>query len=191
MLKQILKFKEAILYSILIFGGFVWVLMQIIPQVTDLIRTEKKIKARTIELAKVSAKLEKIREEQRANQVIEEERVKLIYKSDIKFESGETEYLLMVDDIINMAKDNGAKIYTIDYNYDPQSDNIVSQSGGRYLGCQITLALIASYSQIKNLLIDFIKYPYLITLNEINIEPYPKDKNTLLGVIKLTIYSEQ
>lgn len=190
MLKQILKFKEAILYSVLIFGGFVWLLMQIIPQITDLINTEKKIKARTVELEKVSAKLEKIKEEQLSNKKEEEDRVKLIYKSDIKFDNGETEYLLMVDDVINIVKDNGLKLYNIDYNYDLPSDDIVSQSGGRYLGCQLTLSLVGSYNQIKNLLIDIIKYPYLISLNDVEVESYQKDKNTLISIIKLTLYAE-
>ncbi|MBR1754530.1 hypothetical protein IJ732_06815 [bacterium] len=191
MLKQILKFKEAILYSVIIFGGFVWLLMQIIPQVTDLIKTEQKIKSRTVEYEKVSAKLEKIKEENRSNQIDEEERVKQIYKPDINFDNGDTAYLLMVDDIVGMVKDSNIKIYSVDYNFNPQTDNIVSQSGGKYLGCQMTLSLIGSYNQIRDLLIDFIKYPYLITINSVEAEPYQKDKNMLLSVLKLTIYTEQ
>ena len=191
MLKQILKFKEAIFFAVVIFGGFVWLLMQIIPQVTDLIKTEKNLKESNLEFEKVSAQLEKIKEEQKLNQQDEQERVKLIYKSDINFDNGDTEYLVMVDDVVNMIKDNGVKIYSLDYNYNPSTDKIVSQSGGKYLGCQLTLSLLGSYNQIKNLIIDFIKYPYLITLNSVEIEPYEKNKNILLSLVKITIYSEQ
>lgn len=191
MLRQILKFKEAIFYSVVIFSAFVWFLMQIFPQIQDLIRTEKNIKKRTAELARLTAKLEKIKQDAISNRRDEEDRVKSIYRSDIKFENGDTEYLLMIDDIIGMIRDNGLKVYSIDYNYDPSSDVIVSQSGGKYLGCQLTISLIGSYSQIKNLIIDCIKYPYLIMLNSVETEPYHKDKNVLLSVVKLTIYSEQ
>lgn len=191
MLRQILKFKEAILYVTIIFIGFVWLLMKIIPNITELVRTEKRIKTRTVELQKVTTKLEKIKKEAIENKKNVEERVKEFYKPEINFETNDMEYLLMVDDIVDMIKDSGVKIYALDYNYEVNSDDIVSQSGGKYMGCQLTLSLIGNYNQLKNLVIQFIKYPYLITINSIEIEPYEKDKKTLLSVIKITIYTEQ
>ena len=43
MLKQILKFKEAIFYFAVIFSTFVWLLMQIVPQISELVKTEQRI----------------------------------------------------------------------------------------------------------------------------------------------------
>ena len=191
MLKQILKFKEAILYFIIIVGAFVWLLMQIVPQITLLVRTEKLIQKRTLELEKITAKLEKIKEEQKTKQKDIAEMVKSIYKPEIRFDTKDMEFLLMIDDIVNMIKDNNVKIYALDYNYDVQGDEIVSQSAGKYIGCQLTFSLIGNYNQIKNLIMDFIKYPYLITLNSVELEPYSKDKKLLLSLVKITIYSEQ
>ncbi|RAI14782.1 MAG: hypothetical protein DKM22_07050 [Candidatus Melainabacteria bacterium] len=190
MLKQILKYKEAIFYSTIIFVAFVWLLMQIIPQITDLIRTERKIAKRTVELERVEKKLDKMREEVAAAKQTTV-KIKNIYKPEIKFDSQETQYLLMVDDVINMTKENNLKIYSIDYNYDVQTDEIVSKSSGKYLGCQLTLGLVGDYTSLKNLLMDLIRYPYLITINNLEIEPYIKNKKIVLGVLKVTVYIEQ
>lgn len=191
MLKQILKFKEAILYLGLIFFGFVYLLMQIVPQVTELIRTEQKIKKRTVDLEKATEKLEKIRKEAQESKKNKAERLKQIYKPEIKFDKSDTDYLIMAEDIVGMIKDNGIKIYALDYNYEVSSDEIVSQSGGKYLACQLTFSLIGNFEQIKRLIMDLIQYPYLITINSIEVEPYQKNKKVLLSVLKMTIYSEQ
>jgi Tfp pilus assembly protein PilO len=191
MLKQLLKFKEAIFYLIIIFGVFIWLLTQIIPDISELIKTEQKIKKLNVEFDKVTKKLEKIKAEVAENKKEEADRVKQIYKPEISFDSGDTEYLLMVDDIVDIIKDNGVKLYSIDYNYDVNTDEIVSQSAGKYNGCMLTLALIGNYSQLKNLIMDFIKYPYLVTINSIDMEPYDNNNAYLLSVIRLTIYSEQ
>ena len=191
MLKQILKFREAILYVIIIILAFTWLIMQIIPQVTELIKTEQKIQKREIELQTVQAKLNKLREEMKSNQKDKEERIKNIYKSEIKFDSQDSEYLVMIDDIVDIIKNNNLKIYALDYNYNVVADEIVAQSLGKYLGCQLTLSLIGNYNQLKDFIIDMIKYPYLVKINSLEIEPYAKDKKLLLSYLKITIYTEQ
>lgn len=191
MLKQFLKFKEAIFYFVVIFSTFVWLLMQIVPQISELVKTEQKIQKRTVEYEKVSKKLEKIREEAKSKKEEEAERVKTVYKPEITFETADTEYLMMIDDILNMIKDNGVRVYSIDYNYDVKTDEIVSQSNGKYFGCQMKIAIISGYHQLQSLLMDLIKYPYLITLNGIETEPYDNNQKYLLSVITFTIYSEQ
>ena len=191
MLKQILKFREAILYIIIIILAFAWLLTQIVPQVTELVRTEQKIQKRTEELATVQAKLDKLREEMQSSEKDKEQRIKDIYKPEMKFDSQDSEYLVMIDDVVSMIKDNNLKVYALDYNYNVIADEIVAQSAGKYLGCQLTLSLIGDYNQLRNFFMDIIKYPYLITLNSIEIEPYTKNKNLLLSLVKVTIYTEQ
>jgi hypothetical protein len=95
----------------------------------------------------------------------------------------------MFDDLIEMAKYNSVKMYSIAYTYNPPDDSFVKGAAGQFNVCQINMQMIADYVDFNEFLKSIYKYPYLICIDEIELKPYTKNKRILLINVQLKLYS--
>lgn len=182
------KYKEIILYTALVLLGLIYALVNIKPVALDLYHIEKDIKSKTVESADLERKLEALKASE-----IEKMSVsgiaKNIYKPNESGMDTEGEFSTPFDDIIDMAKYNSIKIYSVQYAYNPPDDDFVKGAPDKYNVCQVTMELIADYSDFESFLKELLKYPYLLNIEKIELVPYTKNKKILLINMQIKLYA--
>ena len=116
---------------------------------------------------------------------------KKIYKPEEPGMDSESSFTILFDDIIEMAKYNGIKIYSIEYIYDPATDEVVKGSPDKYNVCQLNMQMIADYPDMESFFKELYKYPYLVNLEKVEITSYEKNKKLLLVNLQLKLYSSK
>lgn len=161
-----------------------------VPKITEFIDLNKSIPEKTTTKVDLEKKLEELKryETQKADTIVE---VKKIYKQDSPDLDTETAFTVTFDDVINMAKYNGVKIFSLKYNYNPADDEFISKSSGSYNVCQLDMELVSDYQSFENFMQELFKYPYLINLNKIELMAYPKNKKILLIKMQLKLYTKK
>lgn len=184
------RYKESILYIIFILIGFVYLTMQIQPQIINIFNIEKDIKTKTVEIADLERKLETLKASEIEKVNLSGESKK-IYKPEESGLDAETSFTIIFDDIIEMAKYNGIKVYSVEYVYNPPEDEFVKGAADKYNVCQLNMQVIADYLDLESFIKEFYKYPYLINLNNMELSPYPKNKKILLTKLQIKLYSQK
>lgn len=93
-------------------------------------------------------------------------------------------------DVIDIAKQNGIKIRSIDYNYYPATDNFVALGGkDNYFVCDLDMKLISNYTQLRNFVETLFQYPFYVKFNKLVVEPYKLDKKVLMTDFSLRLYA--
>lgn len=184
------KYKEIILYTALVLLGFIYSLVRIKPVALDLYHIEKDIKAKTIQSADLERKLEALKATEIEKMSVVG-MIKNIYKPAETGLDAEGEFSTMFDDIIDMAKYNSIKIYSVEYAYNPTDDNFVKGAPDKYNVCQITMELVADYSDFESFLKELFKYPYLVNVCKIELVPYSKNKKILLINFQIKLYASK
>lgn len=183
------KYKTAILYTILIILGFIFALSRVQPCVVQIIDIEKNIGSQTSQVNDAKQQLDTLKKTQAEKESALQASAKNIFKPEITGSNPETSFALFFDDIINMAKYNGVKIYSIQYTYNPDDDEFVKGAPDKFNVCQVNASVISDYVDLEGFLKELYKYPYLINLDSIEIMPYPKNKKILLVDLQLKLYS--
>lgn len=165
--------------------------MKLQPKVVELINVEDSIKSKTVELADLTREVEALKTAEVAKEAQAAKQPKKIYKSDEAGLDTESSFTVPFDDVIEMAKYNGVKIYSIEYVYNPETDEFVKGAGGVYNVCQLNMQVIADYVDLESFLKALYKYPYLITFDKIELIPYQKNKKILLTNLQLKLYSQK
>lgn len=188
------KYKEAILYTVLILIGFVYVISRAKPEIGSILRIENNIKEKTATLAESQRKLEDLKKSEAdaaAKKETVQTQVKNIYKPETTSTEAESAFTITFDDIVDMAKYNGIKIYSIEYVYNPAEDNFVKNASGQYNVCQLNMQIVSDYPDLESFLKELYKYPYLINVDKLELTPYPKNKKILLTNLQLKLYSSK
>ena len=184
------RYKDSFLYIAFIIIFLIWTLVTLKPQIGDVIRTEKDIKAKTVESADLDRKLEALK----ANEVQETTNsgpMKNIYKPDAPGLDAESSFTVIFDDIIDMAKYNGVKVYSIEYVYNPPEDAFVKGAPTQYNVCELNMAIVADYPDLESFLRELYKYPYLMAIDKVELAPYTKNKRLLLTNLQLKLYASK
>lgn len=184
------QYKESILYIFFILVGFVYLIVQVRPQVLTVYHTEKDISAKTIESADLDRKLETLKASEMEKMTLSGE-AKKIYKPDEAGLDAESSFTIIFDDIIEMAKYNGIKIYSVQYVYNPPEDEFVKGAADKYNVCQLNMQVIADYLDLESFIKDLYKYPYLVNIDKVELSPYTKNKKILLTNLQIKLYSEK
>jgi Tfp pilus assembly protein PilO len=163
--------------------------VKIQPKAVELIDVENQLKAKNIEVSDLDRKIEAIKAANIEKDAKAAQKDKKIYKSDEVGLDMESSFTVLFDDIIEMAKYNGIKIYSIEYIYDPAEDEVVKAATGKYNVCQLNIQMIADYVDMESFFKEIYKYPYLVNIDNIEIVPYEKNKKLLLTKLKLKLYS--
>lgn len=186
------KYKEIILYSILIVLSAIFLFQKIQPAFLSSIDLFGKIKTNKELLAQNQSQLQiaKAKEERKKRLNLSEESFKKIY-SPTETVDAETSFSVLFDDIMDMVKANQIKLHSIRYIYNPAEDSFVKEAPDRYLVCTLVMRIVTNYTDLENLLQDIQKYAYLVNISSIEVYPYEKNKRILLVNLKLTLYSEK
>lgn len=188
------KYKEVILWSVLILVAFVFLAIQTKPQAGKVIRIERGLKEKTVQIADLQRQLDTLKKDaaDAASQKLDKPmQAKNIYKPEIASAEAESAFPVVFDDVIDMAKYNGIKIYSIEYNYNPKEDDFVKNASSQYNVCQLNMQLVSDYSDLEGFLKELYKYPYLVNLDKIEITPYSKNKKIILSILQLKLYASK
>lgn len=185
------RYKESILYITFILIIFVFAITKIYPAITNIITVEKSIDEATVQAADLERKLETLKktEEEKANAV--NTNLKKIYKPEVTGLDTESSFTVIFDDVIEMTKLNGIKVYSIQYTYNPTDDDFVKGDPNTYNVCQLDMQLISDYQDLESFLKELYKYPYLVNIGSIEVTPYNKNKKILLTTLQLKLYVEK
>ena len=75
---------------------------------------------------------------------------------------------------LNKSPQNFAFFRSIEYNYQPTEDKILSTNLGGYNACELSFVTVGSYSQFQNFFKNIAKENYLSNIYEVYIEPKNK-----------------
>lgn len=182
------KYREAIIYAIFIILGFVYSVTKTYPEILKIFGVEKDIHEKSIQAVDLERKLETLKKSQ-MEKVSMSSQSKNIYKPDMAGLDAESSFTVLFDDVIEMAKYNGIKIYSIEYVYNPNDDEFVKGVPDKYNVCQLNMQIIADYQDIESFLRELYKYPYLVDVDKLELTPYPKNKKILMSVLQIKLYS--
>ena len=145
-------------------------------------KTNKTYEAKRKEKQIVENKIKKLRDSLSSTQ-------KKIY-SPIESDLGnDTLFFTLYSDVIEMIHSNSIKIKSINYTYNPQSDEFVKYGKDEYFVCDIDMNLVSNYINLGKLIQDIYQYPYYIKINNLEVMPYPADKKILLTTLTLRLYA--
>lgn len=184
------KYREAILYAVIIILVFIFIVKKAQPEVVRIIDIEKNIAQNSMQYTDLERKLETLKKSQMERMSMTGQ-IKNIYKPDIAGLEAESSFTVIFDDIIEMTKYNGIKIYSVEYVYNPTEDEFVKGAADKYNVCQLNMQIISDYPDLDSFLKEIYKYPYLINIDKLELIPYPKDKKILLTNLALKLYSSK
>jgi len=184
------KYKEPILYIIIIVLGFIYALVSIKPLIGGSIRLGNEIKAKKIEVADLGRKLDALKAAQ-DEKMSSAEQTKKIFKPATSGMDAESSFSVILDDVIEMAKYNQVKVYSVSYIYNPPDDDFVKGAASNYNVCQLNMQLVADYRDFQTFLEDIYKYPYFLNIDKVELSPYLRDKKILLINMQLKLYSSK
>jgi len=182
------KYKDSIIYIVFILIFFIWTVVSLKPKITDLITVENDLRAKTVESADLDRKLEALKASE-VERTVDSGQIKNIYKPDAPGLDAESSFTVIFDDIIDMAKYNSVKIYSIEYIYNPPEDEFVKAAAAQYNVCELKISLISDYQDLESFLKELYKYPYLINIDKVELTPYVKNKRLLLTNMQIKLYA--
>ena len=149
---------------------------------SNLTLKEKELGRKKKELVTVQSKLKKLKDSISGSQ-------KKIY-SPVESDLGnDTLFFTLYNDIIEMIHANSIKIKSIDYKYNPETDEFVKFGKDVYFVCDINMELVSNYTNLGKLIENIQQYPYYIKINEMNVKPYNKDKKILITNMSVRLYA--
>lgn len=192
--KYLDMFKIALIIVLVAILGSIGLLIKIIPETGKYFnnkntysKTEKELadKKQTLETAKIN----KAKQEAKAKQQVE---IKTFFRN-IKNTGNSTADILAgeIEEINDLVKYYGLKVYKIDYKYDPEEDIFYKEKKDVYNVCNVNMELFGSYMKFQSFLKDLYKHEHFLNIQEIEINPYKKDKSILHIKLMLSLYAEK
>ena len=169
----------------------VYGLYMVIPAITNTYNSFKDLnssKEQITQLKQEIADLEKAKAEHIKKESVS---TKSIYKNDVPTSDIMSSFGVMFEDVIQAAKYNKLKLYSIAYNTAPADDIVYQNIQSEYNVCEIDMQLYGSYSQIKSYLQDLFNYPYLINVSKLEVTPYERERSILEAKMKVVLYSKK
>lgn len=185
-----LQYKEVILYAILMIIIFIYSLTKLQPELFKIVDVEKNVHEKSTQSLDLESRLSALKQAETERMTLSVQ-TKDIYKPANPTSDAESSFTVIFDDIIEMAKYNGIKIYSIEYIYNPKEDEFVIGASEKYNVCQLNMAIITDYPDLESFLKELYKYPYLININKLEMTPYPKDKKVLMSNLQIKLYSSK
>ena len=185
-----LKYKEAIIFIVFTIVALVVGVINIQPLIVQTMDIENKIKTQSQQVVDLQRQLDSLK--QKAMEKLDlSAQTKKIYQPETQGLDAESSFTVVFDDIIDMAKYNGLKIYSILYTYNPADDEFVKGAADRYNVCVLSTQIISDYADLESFLKELLKYPYLINIDKFEITPYPKNKRILVTNLQIKLYTSK
>ena len=152
-MQKLQKYRMALLLIVLIIVILVVLIRSVVPEVQKIMSVESELKTKAIEVEDLERKAEELKKTEMET-VAAMEQTKSVYKPDAGLDV--ESFTVMFDDIIEMAKYNGIKVYSIGYAYNPTEDEFVKGAPNKYNVSQVNMQIIADYSDTENFFKDII-----------------------------------
>ncbi len=184
--------KENILYIVIViivlFGG----IYTIYHNGAMTVDTFSQMSAKQAEMQTKVQKLEQIKAERVSGQKKKStaQSGKVIYAVPINQFSPAASFGIMFENVITNITNSGLKVRSIDYNYSPSDDKVLTAQVEGYNACELTFTTVGSYTQLQTFFKNIAKEKYLSSLYEVYIEPYDKDKSILIAKFKIRLYTK-
>ncbi len=184
--------KENILYIVILimvlFGG-IYATYHFGSMTVD---TFSQMSAKQAEMQTKMQKLEQIKAKRVSGQKKKStaQSGKIIYAVPQAQFSPAASFGIMFENVISNITNSGLKVRSIDYNYSPQDDKVLTTQVEGYNACELTFTTVGSYTQLQTFFKNIAKEKYLSSLYEVYIEPYDKDKSILIAKFKIRLYTK-
>lgn len=169
----------------------VYGLYLLIPAITGTYNSYKDLNSSKEQIAQIKQQIADLESAKAAHVQKESAITKPIYKNDTPTSDSMSSFGVMFEDVIQAAKYNKLKLYSIAYNMAPADDLVYQNVQSEYNVCEISMQLYGTYPQFKSYFQDIYNYPYLINISKLEIIPYERDRNILGGNIKIVLYSKK
>lgn len=186
---KIKRYYGLIVFCLIIVGILATGFFVISKPVTSLNEVNANIEDRENHLKNVKQKAENVRRNIQKLQASNMNSQKKIYapiESDL---GSDTLFFTLYNDVIEMLHANTIKIKSIDYVYNPETDEFVKFGKNVYFVCDINMEIISNYVNLGKLIQDIYQYPYYIKINGLEVTPYAKDKKVLISNMSLRLYA--
>lgn len=192
--KYLDMFKVAIAIIVVAILASIFLLTQIIPQTITYFGNKTKYADSESRLAAKKSDLETAKKNKERQEKLESEgiEVKAFYR-DIKSNGNSTADILAgeIQEINDLIKFYGIKMYKVNYNYDPAEDLFFKEKKDLYSVCKMDMELFASYMKFQSFMKDLYKHEHFLDIQSIEINPYKKDKSILNIKMELSLYAEK
>lgn len=177
----------ALLIGVVLLAGIIPSTLTYFANKKNLAETEQKLEQRQKDLE--TAKVNKAKQEKLDRDGIE---LKAFYKS-INNSGNTTSDMIAgeIQEINDLIKFYGIKIYKVDYKYDPADDTFYKEKKNDYAVCRMDMELFASYMKFQSFMKDLYKHEHFLDIQTIEINPYKKDKSILNIKMTLSLYAEK
>ena len=192
--KYLDMFKIALIIVVVAVLASIFLLTKIIPETiayfgnsSKYSETENKLAAKKAEFE--TAKKNKAREEARAKEGIE---VKAFYKNTNSIGNSTADIMAgEIQEINDLIKFYGIKMYKVNYTYDPADDIFYKEKKDDYCVCKMNMELFATYMKFQSFMKDLYKHEHFLDIQSIEVNPYKKDKSILHIKMDLSLYAEK
>ena len=104
--------------------------------------------------------------------------------------SPEASFGIIFENLLSNVTGSGIRIRSIEYDYQPSDDKILTTNLSGYNACEISFVAVGSYTQFQTFFKNIIKETYLSNIYEVYIEPYDRDKTILIARFKIRLYTK-
>lgn len=182
--------KKYAIFILIIIIAIVFGIKNTVPVVSGYFNSHKNIKAKQDKVEDLKKKIEaakiaKLAEERKKD---EPKITKMIYEPEYKAGGSNASFNGMLDTILELAKQSGLKVKTIEFKSSPESDPVIQNHGSEYEAKLLGAQFIGSYTQLQTFMRDIYKHQYLIGINDFKVVPYEFNKKVLIIDMNLTLY---
>lgn len=172
-----------------VFGGIYFVYQN----ATLAIDSWKQAISKKDELKEKQTRLDQIKAEKASKKNVKQKSTKsgkVIYEVLGQQFSAEASFGIMFENILANITNSGLRIRSIDYNYSPTDDKVLSANAPGYNACELSFVAVGNYSQLQTFFKSIAKENYLSGINEIYLEPFDGDKSILIAKFKVRLYTK-
>ncbi len=170
---------------VVIFGFY-----KTIPLIGEAFSKAEEIKSKQESVADLNKNIE-IAKKNNIEAMKSEPDTKLIFQPQVQSQEPMVAFSEMLDTVLELAKESGLKIKTIEFKDIPESDPVKQNHASTHNAAMLNTQLIGTYTELQTFLREVYRYQYLIGIQKVEITPYERDKKILIIDLSLALYSKK
>lgn len=164
-------------------------LFKTLPIIGEIASKGQEIKAAKESISDLNKNIE-IAKKKNIDAMQSEKENKPIFEPMIKSDDPMVSFSNMLDTILELAKQSGLKIKTIEFK-ELESDPIKQNHSATHNSTLLSTQLVGTYTELQTFLREIYRYQYLIGVQKIEVTPYERDKKILVIDLGLALYSKK
>ena len=185
------SYKNIILLGLATIGIFAFLVSKLVPIASHTFQIRKDYKNAQTTLADKEKYLTELQEKAKEAEKAEKIPLKPFFRAIDKGMDTESIIANEFGEVINILRSNSIKARYVSYDYDPQDDSFVQNSGGKYSVARLTIEMIGTYKNYEGFLRDLFKHEHFIDIVNFEIWPYEKNKRILIIKMQLKLYAQK